>query len=382
VRGSPTRTPDELHYEASDAVREALAGMGRTEDLRFSPDGRRLAFACYATNRIAVAEVEIGPPIAVTRLVYLESDRLHEPHGIDFLDDETVVVGNRGGNVEAFRIHADTLEPSGSAGDASGLITSPGSVAARALDTGGHELLACNNWSDTITRHLLVSDRSGASGEVVARRWLDLPDGLALSHDGRWLAVSNHNAHAVFVYEYPTAGEDAEPVGILRGASYPHGLRFAEDDRRLLVADAGAPYLHAFASEGDWRGARLPTATVQVVDDETFARGRKNQAEGGPKGLDVHGRAGLVAITLEEQPLAFFQLDAVLVAGLPASFEEELLRYELLVLAEAEERTSRAEASAARARAELSEILGTKAWRATAALRHLRALLKTRRPFA
>jgi hypothetical protein len=382
VRGTLTRSPDELRYEAPDAVRDAIAGMGRTEDLRFSPDGRRLAFACYATNRIAVAEVEIGPPIAVTRVVYLESERLQEPQGIDFLDDETIVVGNRAGDVEVFRIRTDKLEPSGSAGDASDLITSPGSVAARALEAGGHELLACNNWGDTITRHPLVSDRSGASGEVVARRWLDLPDGLALSHDGRWLAVSNHNAHAVFVYEYPTAGDDAEPVGILRGVRYPHGLRFVEDDRCLLVADAGAPYLHAFTSDGDWRGAGLPTATVQVVDDETFVRGRKNQAEGGPKGLDVHGRARVVAITLEEQPLAFFELDAVLAAGLPASFEEELLTYELLILAEAKERTSRAEASAARARAELSEILETKAWRATAPLRRLRALLKTRRSAA
>ena len=384
MRASPTRLAGELEYEAPDEVRDALAGMGRTEDLRFSPDGRRLALACYGTNRVAVASVELDARIALTRLVYLESELLREPHGIDFLDDETIVVGNRSGSIEAFRIDPDAqeLEPIGCAGDSSGLIDSPGSVAVRALESGRHELLACNNWADRITRHPLVSDRSAASGEVVARRWLDLPDGLAFSHDGRWLAVSNHNAHAVFVYESPTSGEDAEPAGILRGVSYPHGLRFADDDRNLLVADAGAPYVYCFASDGDWRGARLPVSTMQVVDDATFERGRRNVEEGGPKGLDVHGHANVVAITLEEQPLAFFELDAIVGAGLPEDFEDRMLRCELLVLAESEKRVARAEARAARARAELSEVVGSTAWRATAPARRLRALLKTRRPVA
>jgi hypothetical protein len=382
VHASSTRVAGELAYEAPDEVHDALAAMGRTEDLRFSPDGRRLAFACYGTNRVAVASVDLDADrIALTRLVYLESELLRDPHGIDFLDDETIVVGNRDGGVEAFRIDPDAerLERIGCAGDSSGLVESPGSVAGRALEAGGHELLACNNWADTITRHPLVAERSAASGEVVARRWLYLPDGLALSHDGRLLAVSNHNAHAVFVYEYPTAGEDAEPIGILRGISYPHGLRFVDDGRRLLVADAGAPYLHAFVSDGDWRGVRLPAATLQVVDDETFARGRSNPAEGGPKGLDVHGVAGVVAITLEELPLAFFELDAVFGPELPHGFEELAVRYELLALSEAEQRVAQAEARAASARAALSAVLETKAWKATAPMRRLRALLPSRR---
>ncbi len=45
-----------------------------------------------------------GPEIALTRLVYLESERFREPHGIDFVDDETLVVGNRAGQVEVFRL--------------------------------------------------------------------------------------------------------------------------------------------------------------------------------------------------------------------------------------------------------------------------------------
>ena len=381
---SAPRVPGELRFEATDAVRDALARMGRTEDLRFSPNGERLAFACYSTDRVALADVQIdrssdGPEIALTRLVYLESERFREPHGIDFVDDETLVVGNRAGQVEVFRLRdSGEIEAAGQAGDASGLIDSPGSIAVRALESGGHEVVACNNWANTVTRHPLVSHRSESSGEVIARRWLDLPDGVALSHNGRWLAVSNHAAHTVLVYEYPGAHQDNDPVGVLRGVTYPHGLRFANGDRHLLVADAGAPLVAAFTSSGDWKGARFPSAAMRVVDDATFVRGRKNQAEGGPKGLDVEGRSGVLAITLEEQSLAFFDLESVVDAGFPDEYDDALVEYELLGLVEAQARTDRAEANEARARAELADILESTVWRMTAPARRIRTALKAR----
>lgn len=374
----------ELRFEAKDAVRNALAGMGRTEDLRFSPDGRRLAFACYANDRIAVADVEIdvtatGRTIALTGLVYLASQWLREPHGIDFVDDETIVVGNRGGDVDVFRFSTDPteLELVARAGDASGLLDSPGSVVVRALADGRHEVLACNNWRNTVTRHPLIADGGTATGEVAAREWLDLPDGLALSRDARWLAVSSHNTHTVFIYALPGGDGDGDPVGMLRGVRYPHGLRFANDDRHLLVADAGSPYVHSFASSGDWRGVRLPVATVRVVDDETFARGRKNPAEGGPKGLDVEPRTNVLAVTLEEQALAFFDLDSVLDAR-PEGFYDVQMQYESLIRSEAEERIARAEEAAARASALLEETLATRAWRMTAPARRVHAVVKQR----
>jgi hypothetical protein len=375
-----------LQFDATDAVQRAIAEMGRTEDLRFSPDGERLAFACYSTDRVAIAEIEIdmgasGPEIAVTRLVYLESDRLREPHGIDFLDDETIVVGNRGAAVEAFRFCMDPveIEPIASAGDSSGLIESPGSVAVRMLESGEHELFACNNWRNTVTRHRLVSSRSQAGGEVVVRKWLDLPDGIAVSRDGRWVAVSNHNAHAVLVYEDPPAGGESDPVAILRGVTYPHGLRFANGDRHLVVADAGAPYVHSFVSSGDWRGVHFPTSTMRVVNDATFARGRKNPAEGGPKGLDIERRTNVLAVTLEEQGLAFYDVDSLGDAGHPQGFDDALVRHELLQLADSAEKVARAEENARRARAELAAMSATKAWRMTAPARRVHAALRARR---
>ena len=95
--------------------------------------------------------------------------------------------------------------------------------------------------------------------------------------------------------------------------TYPHGLRFTEDGRHLVVADAGAPCIHVFAARGgDWSGVHDPIATLEVMDDETFQRGRYNPQEGGPKGLDIDRTSRLLAVTSEHQPLALFDARQVL----------------------------------------------------------------------
>lgn len=357
--------PLQIDFDAPPAVRDALARMGRTEDVRLAPSGKRLAIACYARGRIAVADLELDvssspPAIAVTSFDELSSSTLSEPHGIDFADDDTLVVAARAGSLAVF-----ALPPAG-AGDgmtASGAprmldtAGSPGSVAVVASDSSRREVLVCNNWESTVTRHAL--DGNGAA-EVVVRKWLDLPDGVTVSRDGQWLAVSNHNSHTVLVYRYVTLNEHADPLGILRGVHYPHGLRFGPDDGHLLVADAGAPHVHVFAqSDGNWHGARYPTATIRVMDDDTFARGRHNAAEGGPKGIDVHPHANVLVVTSECLPLAFFDLMPVLDGDELVRADDSLVGYELLTMAD----TERTRAEASEARALLAEFQHTTAWR-------------------
>ena len=374
-----------VRFQAADAVRDAVAGLGRTEDVRFSPSGRRLAIACYGTERIALVDVELelgseGLRVELTGIELHQPAGLREPHGIDFLDEDTLAVANRGGGVLLLRPpSADSeeltlVEPD----DGGGLLDSPGSIAVRPLESGGHEVLTCNNWTSTVARHTLVAGESLTRGEIIARRRLDLPDGLALSRDGQWLAVSNHNTHCVLVYAYESAGEESEPVGVLRGVMYPHGLRFAEDDRLLLVADAGAPFVHVFEANDGWRGARFPIAAIRVMDEDTFARGHGTPEEGGPKGLDIDDRTGVLVVTSEHQPLAFFDPSTALVGERSGDLDDILLRYELEVLARAETFKTNAEQDVANARAQLAEILATKAWRLTAPVRRLNAVLHKR----
>ena len=372
-------------FQASDAVRDAVAGLGRTEDVRFSPSGRRLAIACYGTERIALVDVELELrserlQVALTGIELHQPAALHEPHGIDFVDEDTLAVANRGGGVLVLRLPSAAAEELSTVGpdNGGGLLDSPGSIAVRPVESGDHEVLTCNNWTSTIVRHTLVAGESLARGEIIARRRLDLPDGLALSGDAQWLAVSNHNTHSVLVYAYESAGEQSEPVGVLRGVMYPHGLRFADDDRLLFVADAGAPLVHVFEANGGWRGARFPIAAIRVMDEDTFARGHRTPEEGGPKGLDIDDRTGALVVTSEHQPLAFFDTSTATGGERSGELDDTLVRYELELLAQAERFKANAEQDVANARAQLAEVLATKAWRSTAPVRRLNAVLRKR----
>jgi hypothetical protein len=411
----------EIGFDAPPDVRDALAALGRTEDVRLAPSGRRLAIACFARDRIAVAEVEInvspsGPAIAVTSLDLVASPALREPHGLDFVDDDTLVVGNRAGGVAMLRLprssEAEEMTTTGPVvGEIGHLLDAPGSVAVHSDGPGRYEVLACNNWINTVTRHKL--DASGAliDGAVVLRKWLDIPDGIALSHDGRLLAVSNHNTHGVFLYEYSKLDEHADPIGILRGLKYPHGVRFGAGDRCLVVADGGAPHVHVFLASGrEWEGVGYPAATITVMDDDTFARGHHNPREGGPKGIDVDPRTNVLVVTSECLPLAFFDLGAALDGGEFHRASDALLRSELDLLAEAKSIKAVATAEASELRAEteriraeceqlrataaeaaetselLAKILRSKSWRmaeparrASAAARGLRRRIRSRR---
>jgi len=88
-----------IPFDASPEAREALHGFGRTEDIRFSPDNRRLALPSFDHDSIAVVDVDIDlgghcPRVTVTRALELSIPELDYPHGVNFLDDETIVVTN------------------------------------------------------------------------------------------------------------------------------------------------------------------------------------------------------------------------------------------------------------------------------------------------
>ena len=203
-----------------------------------------------------------------------------------------------------------------------------GSVAVRAGDPPDP---LCDNAASVVVRYRLEGG-SMTGGDVVLSRWLDLPDGLSLSADQQWLAVSSHDTHASSSTRWRTAG-DADPVAVLRGARYPPEC--GSSARTVTWSSpAGAPRVHVFARpHGGWRGIAYPTFSLRVVDDERFARGHLNLGRrGGAKGVDVHAATEVLVVTNEEQPLAFFDLGAAVDAGADAPTPDALLEYELHVL--------------------------------------------------
>lgn len=319
----------QIQTSASDRVRAILAGMGRTEDLKISPDNRRLAIAGYAKNRIIVLDMDIadtdtGKQVTLSDFLEISSPSLRGPHGLFFIDDETLIVANRGGGAPILRlppsgtvtgsVNLTALKPIGA--ERNHLLFSPGSVSVSRNRENLYEVLICNNYAHYVTRHVLDGKAGFAvrDKEILLEKGLNIPDGIATSPDGHWIAISNHTAHSVFMFENtPELNRNAEPSCILGSLSYPHGLRFTADGNFVLVADAGAPVVQIYARGGsDWQGIRTPVATLRVMDQSAFHKGQVNPQEGGPKGIDIDSSMSVLAVTSEHQVLAFFDVSRLL----------------------------------------------------------------------
>ncbi len=334
-----------LPYHADPEIRFALAAIGRTEDIMFSPSNKQLAVAGFGHNVILVAEVDIDlarapHPVIFTRCVTMSCREFHHPHGLAWLDEKTLVVGSREGGVtivdvpeleegaRQVRVNARRHLPADGE-----LIQSPGSVCCLPHGNGQASILVCNNYVDNVARHIVDLDEhfTPVSGEKLLASGLSIPDGICTTSDRDWIAVSNHNHRSVFVYRNGPALDPAgEPEGKLLGISFAHGLRFSADGKFCLVADAGAPCVHVFAAEdGNWAGEREPRVRLRILDDAAYFRGAINQEEGGPKGLDLTTDGRLLVTTCEEEQIIFTDvregLEALCAAGQKGEVRPEFL---------------------------------------------------------
>ena len=172
--------------------------------------------------------------------------------------------------------------------------------------------------------------------------------------------MSNHNTHSVLLYERSQLGEDADPVGILRGVNYPHGIRFGADDAYLVVADAGAPYVHVFRPSDDgWDGVSYPAATITVMDDDTFLRGRYNQHGGRAEGDRPRPALEGCSSRRRSASRSRSSTSSAALEGELGRAEDALVRYEIDLLAKAESLKATAAAEAAQLRAEIASIRAT-----------------------
>lgn len=389
-----------IGVRADETVKAALARIGRTEDVGFSPSGRRIAIAALLNDLILLVDVGSDPenaeaPIRLTDAVEIGSAALCRPHGLTWLDDAHLIVANREGAVVLFEVPVEGLQPGRlnldpilAIGYPDEPVITPGSLSLFNLGAGLFELLVCNNYVHTVSRHLLDA-RAGfasVSTDVLLSGGIDVPDGVAHSPSGRWLAVSNHYDHCVNLYRNTAElGRNPAPCGLLTGLQYAHGLRFSADETALAVADSGAPFIHLFrAEDGDWAGERGPALSYRVMTDAEFETARDNPEEGGPKGLDLSPDGRLLAVTCTQLPLAFFDFAAI--AGPFASRprmapddaergREALLRF----LAAARRTLEDAVDERGRADEDVRRMLKSRSWRITAPLRRIGAAARRRR---
>ena len=403
-----------LRIQTTPVVNSLIAGLGRTEDLRFSPSGRQVAIAGYLRNQITVLSIDIrtavdgGKLIVIDRGVVISSPALNRVHGLDFLDEDTIIAANRRGGVPVFRIpglvsDVPTCEVQPIrelAADGVAGLDGPGSVVV-SRHTGSCDVLICNNFSNTVTRHRLDTNAGYCpiSSQVLLRKWFDIPDGISLSRDQEWIAVSQAACGWVGVYPNSSSlNPESDPSAILRQVFYPHGLKFSRCGRFLLVADAGAPNVQVFQRpELGWYGVLHPVATWEVMDKSLFERGHVFVDEGGCKGLDLHPESAILALTCEFQTLRFIDVSATLANLLRAtpagvrdyvSFVSDHAPASPVTARFDRDRADRDRAAAevayelhllsnarAAVQAGIDNISSTRSWRITAPLRKLNRLL-------
>lgn len=323
-----------IGFSAPERVMTAISGMDRTEEATFSPNGRLLAIALFELNRINLYSIDVlgeGPTrtIAISACVTLYSKVLLSPHGIAFIDDEHMTVANRDGGVSVFRIPADALQREQLhlrpvitlRSKFRAKVSSPGSIDCYDLGDGRFRVLVCNNYIHTITSHTGTFPQSipGSSRRfkrirndgIFLEKGLTVPDGICVSPDRQWLAVSVHSSGNLHLYRLDQElDRNTPPAVILEGVVCPHGLQFSADGKVLYAADSASPYLHLFYRPGDtWASLPSPDKSIRILTEEQFLKGRYNVEEGGLKGIDVLHRDNILVVTCEHLPLAFYDLD-------------------------------------------------------------------------
>ena len=334
----------ESGWAATPEVREAILRAGRTEDIRFSPDGRLLAIAAYLEDAIFLVEVELprgsgDETVRIRGCRTLTSDSLAGPHGLMFPGNDHLLVCNREGDVVLFRIpepgismhHAVPVARKRGKGSVFTRVATPGSADGHPIDDHSYRVLICNNHWDFISSHVVsFADPARPSiandGKLIERK-LKLPDGIAVSPDRAWIAVSNHVTGEAYLYpNSPDTSPRTPPSAVLTGLVCPHGLRFVPDGSWLLVADAASPYLMQYQRPPEgWSGTRAPTKCLRVMSDEIFFDGRYDVREGGWKGIDIDPSGRFLVSTHAHDVLRFDPLDRVL-----ASADEPVADYDVL----------------------------------------------------
>lgn len=316
-----------LNFETTGKIRDIIQNIDRTEDIKFSPDGTKFIIVDFLESKLHLFSYQMnqkgsGRTVEITRYCLINSPQIKDPHGVSFLDNDKIVVSNRAGGVTIFKmpdlvdeVSEFELQPEKSISE-KGLftanVTTPSSVHTVPLADDTYRIYVCNNLRHTISTHVItVKDDISIKNEgILIENSLRFPDGLSVSPDRQWVAISNHDYGQVVIFKNePGLNKKTAPSVVMKGPVCPHGIRFSEDGGKLYVSDAATQYLFIYRSEdGKWDKAEDSVQTVKVVDDEAFYLGKTGFNEGGVKGIDLDESNGLFAMTHRMDVLCFYDL--------------------------------------------------------------------------
>ena len=329
----------ELELSGPAQVRRALADLGRTEDLQFSPDNRGSPSPGSAHHRVLLVDLAIGVQGGA---VERRGDRADRAAAHRACASRTASASSTtapwswrtaAGKRPIFSLPPPAcgvrqleVEPVRDDRERASATVSPPRARWRpgrwrALPVRGRGLQQLRQHRSRDTWWTIVTATACCTARSSSPTGLDIPDGVSVSGDRRWLAVEQPQP--------PTASCSSGA----RPTSPRTRRRAAELARRRPTRTAcGSPttgatswsptrraavHRHVYAAEGgDW--SRRPRPDRHAPGDgrrDLPASVATTRRRADPKGLDIDRTSSLLAVTSEHQPLALFDARAVLTAA-------------------------------------------------------------------
>lgn len=314
----------ELEVQADPETLRLRDSIKRAEDVTYSPSGNRVCVVDLYGNCLFVFNVERnGDTIQLSGGARITGTEIRGPHGVVWLDEERVIVGNRGAGVTFHSIPRDakgeiTLHSSLSLYENDGqLVTTPGSLFYRKIDDTYGELFSCNNFSDMISCHLVEKvdgEYSVSNHRVLLNEGLNTPDGLCLSPDEKFFFVSDHFSKQILIYTL--SAELPVCVGSIGNCGYPHGLGYHSGSDALFSAGAGDRNVYVTKiGAGGWQAELTPTYQFETMTEAEFEVTHINPEDGGAKGISICPEEKTLAVSGMARPLAFYDVASIFIAA-------------------------------------------------------------------
>jgi len=282
--------------DASPASVQQLLPNGqnqRFEGVAFSSTGNILGVATSDANSVQLFRRRDGRRFE--EQPYTTISGLKYPHDLAFGRSNNralLAIAERRGAIAVYQ-----EGPDGAFGDVPSCVLS--GAEARLNYTDGvafvppydDHVAACNLERGAITFYGQALERAGKFRATpvleLAHESMGGPDGLAFSGDGRWLAVANHEAHSISLFERRGPSYGPEPTTVIQDPDlrHPHSVAFTKGGH-LIATSAGTNFFSVYRLENS-----VPERICrQTVNDESVFHqvNTANKQEGGPKGVAIH----------------------------------------------------------------------------------------------
>lgn len=303
-----------VEIEATDHSVQNLAppnNLQRLEGIAFSTSGNIIGVATSDTNTIFLFRRKPDGLFEDTPYWTINGpeSRLNYPHDLSFSlsgDTELLAVAQRAGSISIYEKNkANDNYSTDPVFEICGPETRLNYTDGVAFVPPNNDYLAaCNLNTSRISFYRRTPGSSiGFKLEPVfeLKHGVFMPDGLAFSQSGEWLAVANHGNHTVSIYQRRKLilsrrklKYGPRPVTIIKdpGFRYPHSVAFTPKTNHLVVTNAGANYFSVYEPKRRYskmRWSQSPVLQKIVGPDNIFQEvNARNKMEGGPKGIAIH----------------------------------------------------------------------------------------------